>query len=511
MARKKKPEALGLEDLEAFGRKLDSEPQFLAELAEQLLKVRDRNGQTVPLRPNEVQRRFEAQRGRENIVLKARQMGLTTWIAARFFLRTVTHPGTLTLQVAHTREAAESIFAMVRRMWSHLPDDLRKGPLRLARSNVGQLVFAEIDSEFRVASASEENAGRGLSVQNLHCSEVARWPGDAAETLAGLRAALAPGGECVLESTPNGAYGAFYNEWLRAHDPGAGTGTVRHFFPWWLERQYVGPEVPRESMNSEELSLAETHGLTPAQIGFRRHLEHSYGALHAQEFAEDAETCFRATGLCCFELTAVEDRMRVCTEPASRRGNGVLHIWLPPQPGREYIAAVDTASGSSDGDFSAVQIVELSTGLQCAELQQRLRPADLAHAVAALGAEYNNATVVVERNNHGAAVLAYLGTTERYERLWRDSTGEPGWLTTAASKPEMIARLGDVLTRTPSMLKSRRLLAECRTFISNDRGQLGAAGGAHDDLVMSMALAHSVRGGLLLEATRRNVAARRAA
>ncbi len=75
------------------------------------------------------------------------------------------------------------------------------------------MVFGRIGSEFRVSSAADPNAGRGLSVQNLHCSEVSRWPGDAAATLAGLRAALAPGGELVLESTPNGAYGAFYSEW----------------------------------------------------------------------------------------------------------------------------------------------------------------------------------------------------------------------------------------------------------------------------------------------------------
>ena len=79
----------------------------------------------------------------------------------------------------------------------------------------GRWCFPELDSEFRVVSAGDENAGRGLTVQNLHCSEVSRWPGDAAETLAGLRAALAPGGEMVLESTPNGAYGCFYEEWVQ--------------------------------------------------------------------------------------------------------------------------------------------------------------------------------------------------------------------------------------------------------------------------------------------------------
>ncbi len=117
--------------------------------------------------------------------------------------------------------------------------DLREGPLRRSKANAGQMCFPELDSEFRVVSAADENAGRGLTVQYLHCSEVSRWPGDAGATLAGLRAALAPGGEMVMESTPNGAYGCFYEEWGRA----ATSGVVRHFFPWWMEEAYVAAPV----------------------------------------------------------------------------------------------------------------------------------------------------------------------------------------------------------------------------------------------------------------------------
>ena len=58
-------------------------------LAQKLLRVRDRTGRLRPLRANRVQRIFEARRGRVNVVLKARQMGMTTWIAGRFFLKTV--------------------------------------------------------------------------------------------------------------------------------------------------------------------------------------------------------------------------------------------------------------------------------------------------------------------------------------------------------------------------------------------------------------------------------------
>jgi hypothetical protein len=400
----------------------------------------------------------------------------------------------LTLQVAHTREAAEGIFATVRRMWEGLPDDMREGPLRLRRSNVGQMIFAELDSEFRICSAADANAGRGLSVQNLHCSEVSRWAGDARMTLAGLRAALVPDGELVLESTPNGAYGAFYEEWCAGVDCNADRqdGLVQHFFPWWMEEAYVGPGVALESMSSEERELVSQYGLNPGQIGFRRRLERTYGALRGQEFAEDAESCFRATGACCFEIEVVEERAREAPQPIGERRGGACLIWLKPAAGREYVVAVDSAGGGEDGDFAAVQVVEIATGLQCAELRERLRPAELARVSAQMAREYGGALIIVERNNHGAAVLAYLETSERYEHVYRQQ-GEAGWLTTAASKPEMIARMAVLLVESPERFMSRRLLAECRTFVTDERGRTGAAVGSHDDLVMAMAIAQTVR------------------
>ena len=208
-------------------KKNDAGVNLTLSIPELLLRVRDRAGLSLPLKANLAQQAFERDRRRHNIILKARQMGITTWIAGRFFLKTITQRGVLTVQVAHTREAAEGIFAIVQRMWENLPEPLREGPLKRSRANLGQMVFPHLDSEFRVVSAADENAGRGLTIQNLHCSELGRWPNDAAATLAGLRAALVPGGESCLESTPQGAYGCFYDEWQRAND----TGLTRHFFP----------------------------------------------------------------------------------------------------------------------------------------------------------------------------------------------------------------------------------------------------------------------------------------
>ena len=135
------------------------------------------------------------------------------------------------MQVAHTQESAEEIFKIVRRFWENLPEAMQKGALVTSRANIRQLVFPRLDSEYRVATAADPNAGRGMTIHNLHCSEVARWPRDAAEVLASLRAAVPEDGEIVLESTPNGAGGVFYEEWQRAEE----TGYTKHFFPWWYD------------------------------------------------------------------------------------------------------------------------------------------------------------------------------------------------------------------------------------------------------------------------------------
>ncbi len=490
-----KNEGYGLEELQRFGKEFDLPRGPDGEitsiwLARDLLKIRDRNGGESPLEANPVQAAFARRRGRQNIVVKARQMGITTWIAARFFLKTITARGVLTVQVAHTREAAESIFRIVQRFWECLPEGMRKGPLKRSRANVRQMVFPELDSEFRVLTASDENAGRGLTVQNMHLSEVSRWPGDAAETLAGMRAALIPDGELVLESTPNGAYGCFYEEWQQAEE----NGVARHFFPWWLEPAYVSAEVT--DLREDELELMETHGLTYAQIGFRRGLETQYRGLCPQEFAEDAELCFRSTGQCCFDMDVLEARLKTVEKAAEVRDRGKLHVFLPPQANREYIVAVDPAGGGSEGDYAAVQVIDRESGAQCAELQERLRPADLTREAVALAREYSTpgqpALLVVERNNHGHGVLAHLQKGEPYDNVY-DSKGVPGWLTTATSKQVIVSDLDALLAEQPGLFRSRRLLEECRTFVTHANGRTGAAYGSHDDCVMAFAIAQAVR------------------
>ena len=421
-------EELDAEELERLGKILDHRPLSLRgstvamALASELLWVRTREGGAARLKANAVQREFERRRGQRNIVLKARQMGLTTWVAARFFLKTITRPGTLTLEVAHTQEAAEEIFRIVHRFLDYLPESLREGPLRTSRANVRQIAFPEIDAQYRVVSAGDRNAGRGLTVQNLHCSEVARWAGNPGDILAGLRASMPPGGELILESTPDGIGGCFYEEWQKARE----TGTVRHFFPWWLEARYRAAAVIAERLTEEERELIARYGLDLEQIGFRRQVRANFRGMARQEFAEDEESCFRATGESVFELASIEARFPETPEPVEQRRNGEMEIWLPPLMGKKYLVAVDPSGGGSEGDYSAAEVLDMETGLQCAEFAGHLG------GPGTNGANRETGQGVQHRRARGGAEQSWQcgpGAGQGGVRLWEDlRAGRPGWL-----------------------------------------------------------------------------------
>lgn len=476
------------EDLVRLGAQYDTGLEPARALTEKVLRIRNRMGTCIPLSANKAQQQYQMQQKRKNIVLKARQMGVTTWIAGQFFLKTLTHPGTVTLQVAHNQEAAEALFRIVHRFLDQLPPEWLEGRvLKTAKRSSRRIAFPALDSEYLIETAGDRNAGRGLTINNLHCTELARWPGDASETLYGLLATLSPEGELVMESTPNGSSGCFWQQWQEAD----ATDTQRHFFPWWLEEVYTAAPAPEDSLTDEERQLVRNHVLSLGQIGYRRQLHANFRGMARQEYAEDPESCFLSSGSCYFHAPAIDKRLRELSEVTTIVGAEGLHTWLVPSPGLEYLVAVDPAGGGSEGDFAVAQVIEVKSGMQCAELQTRMEPADLVPEVEKLARAYNDALLVVERNNQGAAVLAIL-ESRGYQPVY-EQRGKKGWLTTSVSRPDMLGLLHSALSQAPHLFASERLLRECRNFVRLPNGRSEARPGEHDDCVMAMAMALAAR------------------
>jgi hypothetical protein len=281
----------------------------------------------------------------------------------------------------------------------------------------------------------------------------------------------------------------FYDEWQKADE----IGYTQHFFPWWYEGSYREATRKGEALQAvpEEIQLIKSHGLDEEQIAWRRKQWATLRDLAGQEYAEDAGSCFLASGDCVFDLAAIDAAVAGAGQAVQSQDNGRLLSWFPFQEGRRYIIGVDSAGGGSQGDYACAEVIEQTIGLQCAELRGHFPPLELATRVVELGKSYGGALLAVERNNHGYGVLAHLRDQE-YENIF-EQDGKLGWLTSAASRPAMIENMVAVFMAEPKLFHSPRLLQECRTFVRHADGNAAAAGGAHDDCVMAMAIALAVR------------------
>src|SRR5579883_3261475 len=125
-----------------FPQELEIPPQMRDVLIGCLLKVRSKDRGLVRLVPNRAQMGFARRCTKRNNVLNARQLGITTYVAARYFVHTITQPGTMTVQVAHSQESAEEIFRIVHRFEENLPEALRNGAVYIARQRPADRVFA---------------------------------------------------------------------------------------------------------------------------------------------------------------------------------------------------------------------------------------------------------------------------------------------------------------------------------------------------------------------------------
>jgi hypothetical protein len=161
------------------------------------------------------------------IILKARQLGVSTYVAARLYHRTIHSPGLRTIILGHERRASSNLFQIVKRFHENLAEDLRPS---VGTSNAQELIFDRIDSGYIVAVASGEGTGRSATAQLLHASQAAFWD-DLPVQMASLMQTVPdlPGTEIIIESTANG-FNDFHSLWRKAES--GESEFLPIFLPW---------------------------------------------------------------------------------------------------------------------------------------------------------------------------------------------------------------------------------------------------------------------------------------
>lgn len=247
--------------------------------AERCLTIRTKAGTFEPLLLNEaqlythgrLQQQLEERGWVRALVLKGRQMGLSTYIAARFYHRTSLWRGRNTYILTHEQPASDTLFGMVDRFQRGNPCAPHVGT-----SNTKELEFDRLESSYAVATAGGKASGRSKALTFMHGSEVAFWPNAADHFSASVQAVpLQEGTEIILESTSAGAGGEFYE---RCMDAEAGRSDYQLIFlPWWLAPEYRRDPEPGFALSSEQVEgdiseqeYADIFGLTLAQMAWRR-------------------------------------------------------------------------------------------------------------------------------------------------------------------------------------------------------------------------------------------------
>jgi len=473
---------------------------------ETLLVVKTKDAKTVPFRFTPIQRRVALEQARRNIYLKPRQVGMSTFHLARRFARVCTIPNWTAVSVAHDSTTTELLFQTVQFFYNNLPPEFRP---KTKYNNRRELYFPEINSRYVIFTAGNENGiGRGVTVNDIHGSEVALWP-NPDELISGLLETAPKNAYVDLESTAKGAGGYFHTEYVDALE---GKNNYKpFFFPWWWQIEYRLTDAealaynidPYASFNKEETALVEKHRLDRQQINWRRWKIAALKKLFHQEYPEDETSCFLTSGNLYFEEETISRaRAEGAQEPLQTRKNGGVLIWQAPQPDHTYIIGADVAEGLPGGDYDAASVIDTATGQEVAALHGLWKPHDYAELLSDIGHEYNEAVIAVERNNHGHAVLTTLIYQEHYPEIYEHqdydvrndrATKLPGYPTNRKTKPILLTTLEQMMEDWPGVFHDTGFFRECYTFVRHPDGKVGAIYKCHDDRIMARAIAYEVR------------------
>lgn len=449
------------------------------------------------------------------IVLKGRQLGVSTGSEGTLFNWTFIHPGTRSLVIAHETKAAQHLFDMTKLMWEEWPFN----PLYTEKHNtIKSLSWLETRSSMSVATARNAGSGRSFTYHAVHCSECAFWD-EPERLMVGLNQSVPykHGTIIILESTANGVGNWFHEEWSRAVR--GESQYVPLFFPWFRHEEYSFPTTtlkPYELMK-EERELASEFHLSLGQLAWRRHtiINDCLGDedQFKQEYPCTPNEAFLSTGRNVFPLNKLDEHTK--TETGVRgmlvNNNGTIEfirdstgpLTIFKAPGRDPIKSKYVVGGdptkTTYGDKACIQVINRFTFEQVAVFHQHLDAVPFAHQLMMLGYYYNTALLNCEIEGPGYATIGVV-LDNSYPDIWQHRWADkaPGKTSTSWGWSTNYQR------KHWAMEKVKFLLAQHGVFTIHDRvthdqmenyvylanGEMGPASeGLSDDAVMAMAIA----------------------
>lgn len=273
-----------------------------------LYKIKNKNGQLVTFRFNHAQEKLYNNLWYCNIILKARQLGISTFICLLFLDRCLFNSNLSAGIIAQTRDDAENMFKRIKDAYNHLPEDIKAArPATVDRAR--ELSFNN-GSSLRVGTSM-----RGSTLQYLHVSEFgkicAKYPDKAEEIITGSLNTVAPGQYVFIESTAEGKDGYFYDMCKKAEKRLKESEELSkieykfHFFPWHIDNSYrIGSPLNMTSSQHEYFATLKGIGISLdneqkywyalMEDNQKENMKREYPSTPDEAFEQSTEGCYYA-------------------------------------------------------------------------------------------------------------------------------------------------------------------------------------------------------------------------
>ena len=409
-----------------------------------------------------------------SIILKSRQLGISTLAAGYSLWLMLFHKDKNVLCLATKQETAKNMVTKVKFMYENLPSWLKV----TAEENNKLTLRLTNGSQIKAVSAAGD-AGRSEAVSLLIVDEAA-FIDNIGEIWASAQQTLATGGGAIVLSTPFGTGNWFHQTWVKAES------NENQFLPIKLP-WYVHPERDEEWRKRQDELLGDPR-------------------LAAQEcdcdFSTSGDVVFYPEFIEFYDQTYIQ-------EPLERRGvDKNLWVWEPADWSRSYMVVADVARGDSK-DYSAFHVIDIESNTQVAEYKGQLSTTEFGHLLVGIATEYAEALLVVENANIGWSTLQTIlergyrnlyfssksdkaDSSTYFDKYADNSNMTAGFTNSLKTRPMVINKFREYVSEKSIIIRSKRLLEEMKVFIWKN-GRAEAQSGYNDDLVMSMGIGMYVR------------------
>ena len=407
------------------------------------------------------------------VILKARQLGMSWLVLAYALWQMIFRPAATVL--IFSRRDTEALYLLstdrLRGMYSRLPEYMLGGHSFVIDS--GHECALQNGS---TARAFPTSAGDSYTASLAIVDEADLVP-DLNRLMRAVKPTIDNGGKMILVSradktTPESEFKRIYRA---AHAKTNGWYAV--FLPWHVHpgRDQVWYEAQKVDIQSRTASLDDLFEQYPSSVG---------EALAPRSLDKRISPMWIEA---CYEELAP-------TLPDDAPAIAGLEIYIPPQlhgglPVR-YVLGCDPAEGNPTSDDSALTVVDVATGEECAVLAGKYEPSTFAAHIAAVSRYYHDAPAMIERNNHGHAVIQWVAEHADHVQILRGHDDKVGWMSSSLGKTLLYTECADHFRQ--NALEQTKILhsfASYTQLASIDGSKLRAPEGMHDDRADSYALA----------------------